>query len=129
MRIATLSNDVNKNRHEFTSINQKRHTVTAFGTTQLEFISSKSEIYYCKKKRGEVGQGDPIEILNAKDFKLGLSFSDELIVIGFGLKKLGCNLPHKVLLGPLINEIDKQISHVPKWIRQQYKLRKRDVNF
>lgn len=91
--------------------------MTAFDTTQFEFISSKAAIYHCKPEQGEVGQGDPIEILSAKDFKLGLSFSEKLIVIGFGLKKLGCHLPHKVLLGPLINEIDKQISHVPNWIR------------
>ena len=74
MRIATLANDVNKGRHEFTQINHKRHSVTAFDVTQLEMISSKAALYHCKLNQGEIGQAEPVEIGSAKDLKIGLNF-------------------------------------------------------
>ena len=71
----------------------------------------------------------PEEIITAKHFRLGLNLKDELTGVTIAMRKLEADLPHKVLFGTLINEIDKQIAHVPAWIRQEYKLRKRDVNF
>ena len=33
------------------------------------------------------------------------------------------------MFGSLIHEIDKQIDHMPAWIRRCYKQKKREINF
>ena len=45
------------------------------------------------------------------------------------MRKAWLGLPHDVMFGSLVAEIDKQIDHAPAWIRQCYKERKRELNF
>ena len=104
--------------------------MTALGHTNLEFISSNASLYHCKIDRNQVPmQADPEEIMTAVEFKLALLLKEDMTGVGLDLRKLEVDLPYKVLLGGLIHEIDKQIGHVPAWIKHCYKARKRELNF
>ena len=134
VRLSSLANDVRKGRHEFITAqaksNRKRHNISAFDEVQLELIASKAELYHCKQEVGVIGgeEAEPEEIASATEFKLGLNIKEERISVGIDIDKAEIDLPHKVFLGALMHEIDKQISHVPDWIRQEYKHRKTAEN-
>ena len=72
---------------------------------------------------------DPEEIMSCSDFKLAICVEDNFTGVGINVNKVCLNIPHNVYFGGLTSEIDKQISHVPAWIRQAYLKKKREFNF
>ena len=64
-------------------------------------------MYHCKIERDEIGRQVPEQIITARDFRLGLNLKDELTGVTIAIRKLEADLPHKVLFGTLIYEIDK----------------------
>ena len=67
--------------------------------------------------------------MSASDFKLAICVEDNFTGVGINMKRVCLDIPHDVYFGAVTYEIDKQISHVPVWIRQAYLKKKREFNF
>lgn len=117
------------NNHEFAHMRKKKHSKTVTGQDHIDMCCSLAAMYYSKQEEGEIGDSEYIEIMNASELRLALLLKDTFTGVGLDLKKFEVSLPHDLILGGLMHEIDKQIMHVPAWYRHTYINRKRELNF
>lgn len=65
----------------------------------------------------EIGQQEPQELISASQLKLDLLLKKTSTNIGLESKEFKIDIPHKVMLGAIFNDIVKQYEHVPNWMR------------